>query len=136
MILLDTCAAVWAATSDASLDKKAKAYILRAAGRRELFLSSVTAWEIATLVRRGRLTLAVSATAFVNQLFSHGGATEIPVDREIALAAGTLPGELHGDPADRFIVATAIVAGLQVMTRDRHILGYAEKTRAVPAIAC
>ncbi len=136
MILLDTCAAVWSATADPTLGAKARAQILRAAERRELFLSPVTAWEIATLARRGRLALAISPNAFVNQLFAHSDASEVPVNREIAFAAGSLPGELHGDPADRLIVATAIVAGLRVMTRDRHILEYAKRTGAVPAIAC
>ena len=110
--------------------------VTRASARRELFLSSLTAWEIATLVRRGRLSTAVSAQALVNQLFSHPGVREVPVDREIGLVAGTLLDGFHGDPADRLIVATAIVRGLRLMTRDRRILDYARRTRAVPTIAC
>jgi PIN domain nuclease of toxin-antitoxin system len=136
VILLDTCAAIWASISHPTLRRPARTAILEAVARRELFLSSVTAWEIATLARRGRLTLAISATAFVNQLYLHNGAVEISVDREIAFAAGSLSGELHGDPVDRLIVATAIVNGLRVMTRDRNILSYAKRTGAVPVIAC
>jgi len=50
--------------------------------------------------------------------------------------AGSLPGEFHADPADRLIVATAIVRGLRLVTRDRRILDYAKRSRSFPAAAC
>ncbi|MGH7737944.1 MAG: type II toxin-antitoxin system VapC family toxin [Candidatus Tyrphobacter sp.] len=136
MILLDTCAAVWMASAQPTFLKRAQSAIVGAAAKGELFISSISAWEIATLARRDRLVLRVSPTAFVNQLFAHPSIAEVPVDKEIALLAGSLPGEFHGDPADRLIVATAISHGMQLMTRDRRILAYAKQSNAVPAIPC
>ncbi len=136
MILLDTCAAVWAVTAHPSLARKTRAAITRAARQGRLFLSPITAWEIATLARRGRLVLAISPSAFVDRLFHQAGVTEATIDSEISFTAGSLPGEFQGDPADRLIVATAIVRGFRLMTRDQRILNYAKRTGALPALAC
>ena len=46
---------------------------------------------------------------------------------DVLLASSTLPGDLHGDPADRIIVATAREYGLRLVTRDRKVLGYAAR---------
>ncbi|MDE2571396.1 MAG: type II toxin-antitoxin system VapC family toxin [bacterium] len=136
MLLLDTYAAIWAATADPSLRRGARKAIADAARGGSLYLSPITAWEIATLVRRGRLELTVSPRAFVDRLFGRPGVVEAPIDREIALLAGSLPGDFRGDPADRLIVATAIVRGCRVVTRDERILAYAKRTGALPALAC
>lgn len=135
-LLLDTCAAVWAAAADPSLRPGARKAIEDAARGGDLYLSPITAWEIATLARKGRLELAVSPQAFVDQLFGRAGIVEAPIHPEIALLAGSLAGEFHGDPADRLIVATAIVHGLRVVTRDERILEYAKSTRSFPALRC
>jgi hypothetical protein len=54
------------------------------------------------------------------------GIREVPVNSLIGRVAGELPGDLHGDPADRIIVATASVLGYPLATRDRNILNFAE----------
>jgi len=51
---------------------------------------------------------------------------EAPSRSAIAIDASWLPGEMHGDPADRLIVATARHLGLPIVTRDRKILAYAQ----------
>lgn len=135
-LLLDTCAAIWAAAADPSLRPGARKAIEDAAHGGDLYLSPITAWEIATLARKGRLELAVSPQAFVDQLFVQAGVVEAPIDREIALLAGSLAGEFHGDPADRLIVATAIVHGLRVVTRDERILAYSKRTNSLPILRC
>jgi PIN domain nuclease of toxin-antitoxin system len=47
-----------------------------------------------------------------------------PLTPEIAIASTRLPGDLHGDPADRLIVATARVHGATLMTKDSKLLAY------------
>jgi PIN domain nuclease of toxin-antitoxin system len=54
---------------------------------------------------------------------------------DIAIAASWLPGEVHGDPCDRLIIATARDMGLPVVTRDRKIAAYAGMGE-VTVIAC
>jgi PIN domain nuclease of toxin-antitoxin system len=53
------------------------------------------------------------------------GIREAPLTPEIAIDASFLPGELHGDPGDRLLVATARYLGLPIVTRDRSIIAYA-----------
>jgi len=136
ILLLDTCAAIWATAAPASLRRSAREAIAKAAHAGNLCLSPITAWEIATLARRGRLELTVSPSAFVDRLFGQTGVGEAPVSREIAFLAGSLPGDFHGDPADRLIVATAIVRGCRLVTRDERILAYAKRTGALPTLLC
>ena len=124
MILLDTCALIWIVNNDPVLPA-ALAAIARAIRAGELYLSPVSAWEIGLLVTRGRLVLDVSAEVWVSRAFSRPGVQIAALTPEIAVRSSHLPGTLHGDPADRMLVATAMVMGLKLMTRDRRILDYA-----------
>lgn len=136
MILLDTCAVLWSRLSPNVLKPRARTAISSAERERAIYLCSITAWEIATLVRKNRMELETSATVFIQRIFRHAGVCEIPVDREIAGTAGLLEGAFNGDPADRLIVATAIVRGIPLMTRDRRILEYAQTSHTFRAVAC
>ena len=124
MILLDTCALIWimnkAPVLPAALDRDRT----RRQSRRTV-LSPVSAWEIGILVTRGRLVLDVSAEVYVSRAFSRPGVQIAALTPEIAVRSSHLPGTLHGDPADRMLVATAMLMGLKLMTRDRRILDYA-----------
>ncbi len=136
MTLLDTCAAIWAGTGDASLSREVTEMIDAATRADALALSAITAWEIRTLVRRGRLRLAVETSAFVARLFDASGVREIPVDRRIAERAAELGEEFGGDPADRLIVATALVRRARLVTRDRRILAYAPACAGLNVVGC
>lgn len=133
MILLDTCALIWIA-DDYPVLPAALTTVERAVSAGELYLSPVSAWEIGMLVRRGRLVLGVSAEVYVSRAFSRPGVQIAALTPEIAVRSSHLPGTLHGDPADRMLIATAMVMGLKLMTRDRRILDYAAQghLRAVP----
>lgn len=54
---------------------------------------------------------------------------------EVLIDSSFLPGEIHGDPADRILVATARAFGCRLMTRDRALLGYAQSGH-LQAVAC
>jgi PIN domain nuclease of toxin-antitoxin system len=134
MILLDTCALIWIVNNDPVLPA-ALAAVARAIRAGELYLSPVSAWEIGTLVTRGRLVLDVSAEVYVSRAFSRPGVQIAALTPEIAVRSSHLPGSMHGDPADRMLIATAMVMGLKLMTRDRCILDYAAQGH-LPAMAC
>lgn len=72
-------------------------------------------------VQKGRLDLLLDLSAWRQDLLNKG-LNEIPVDGSIAAKAGLLP-DIHGDPADRIIVATALT-GHQLVTADGKILGW------------
>lgn len=121
MILLDTHVLVHY-SRDEKIGKRALSAIDRALGRDELFASAISFWEVAMLLAKRRIALDTTVAAFRLTTLREG-ILEQPVDGEIAIAAGELP-DAHGDPADRLLVATAIVRGLTLVTADDTLLGW------------
>jgi len=85
----------------------------------ELWISPISTWEALMLQRKGRLRLQPDFIAWLMR-FSPGF-QEAPLTHEIAIVSESLP--LHGDPADRFIAATAQVLDLTLVTADLRLLG-------------
>ncbi|MGB2671413.1 MAG: type II toxin-antitoxin system VapC family toxin [Candidatus Acidiferrum sp.] len=86
----------------------------------ELWLSPISVWEALTLYRKGRIQLSAEPVDWL-PLALAGIHREAPLTHEIALAAHQL--HLHGDPADRFLAATAQVLDLTLVTADQRLLG-------------
>lgn len=85
-------------------------------------ISAISCWEIAWLIERDRLRLGIPASQWIETATAAPGVTVLDVTQAIAVRAGSFSAkELHRDPADRFIVATAIEHGLPLITRDRAI---------------
>ena len=122
MILLDTHVLVRYMHDDGKLGKRALSVIERAVASDELFVSAISFWEVATLVAKGRLELDTTPAAF-RDLAIRNGAREQVLDGEIATLAGELPAA-HGDPADRMLVATAILRCLTLVTADAVLLDW------------
>lgn len=122
LILLDSHALVWLANGDKRLGRRARAAADRALADGKLAVSAVSFWEIALLVAKRRLQIGRPARAWREALLQ-SGLHEIEVDGEIAIAAAQL-GDFHDDPADRFIVATASLAGATLLTTDQRILDW------------
>ncbi|MEW6490540.1 MAG: type II toxin-antitoxin system VapC family toxin [Thermodesulfobacteriota bacterium] len=87
-------------------------------------VSSISAWEVALLVKKGRLVLSMDVQEWVRKAESLPYVHFHPVDNAIALRSVNLPGLLHEDPADRIIVATALHLDAAVVTRDEKIRNY------------
>lgn len=124
MIVLDTHAWLWWVSSPELLGEQAAAAIEEARSRRELLISSISAWEVAMLARRGRLQLSMSAAEWIARCEALPFLRFVPVDNAIAVQSTSLPGDLHGDPADRIIVATALSHGATLVTKDRKLQDY------------
>jgi PIN domain nuclease of toxin-antitoxin system len=133
-ILLDTHVAVWSANG--TLPGSTSKTVIAAAERGDLLLSPITAWEIAVLVKRGRLSLAPTVEDYVRALFGQPGIVTATLTPAIAVAAVSLPGTFHADPADRMLVATAAAYGARFVTRDKQIQRYANATNYIRCIAC
>jgi len=121
MVLLDTCTLLWLAGDPASLSERARAAITAEAGG--LGVSAISAFEIAVKHRRGKLELPLPPDAWYAEAVSSFGLREIPVDGRCALTAAALP-PIHNDPCDRFIIATAAIHGLPILTPDKTIARY------------
>jgi PIN domain nuclease of toxin-antitoxin system len=122
VIVLDTHAVIWSATEDANLGTTSRSLIANELSSDKVAVSAITFWEIAMLMAKGRLQDDADVTQ-LRRRFLHAGGTEIPVDGEIAILAGSLA-TLHGDPADRLIAATAIVHDATLITADRALLAW------------
>jgi PIN domain nuclease of toxin-antitoxin system len=123
LILLDTHALVWW-VSGGPLSERAREAIARHARRRSLCASSISVWEVATLVARGRLELSLDVVEWIARVEAIESLRFVPVDNRIALASTRLPGELPRDPADRLIVATARSLDAALVTRDARLAAY------------
>lgn len=89
-----------------------------------LHVHPLSIWEVATLVRRGRLTLSGPVEGWVEEALALPGVSLVPVSREAALAAARLPDTFPGDPVDRMLVAAAYLLGATLVTCDRRILAF------------
>jgi PIN domain nuclease of toxin-antitoxin system len=125
LILLDTQVLVWFAQEDSRLQDGAKLLIEQETAADEAMISPISFWEVAMLVDKGKLPLGHRPLDWMMAILDGIGFRIEPVAPIIAIDAGSLPGDIHGDPADRIIVATARHLGCPLLTTDRKILDYA-----------
>ena len=118
-MLLDTHVLLWHEQGDRRLGPKTRRAVERALPESELAISAISFWEIGMRIQKGQLEFLFDLDAWRRELLDQG-LVEIPADGVIAAGAGLLA-DLHGDPADRLIVATAL-QGCRLVTADRRIL--------------
>ncbi|MXY77628.1 MAG: type II toxin-antitoxin system VapC family toxin [Acidimicrobiia bacterium] len=116
------------------VSRAATTLIDAAAANGEAALSSITFLEVATLAERGRIS--VDAEELYRYVIQNG-IRVIPLDARMAMRAGRLSGEGYAgrDPADRMIVATAILAGCDLITMDREVIDWNGPLRVIDARA-
>ncbi len=134
MLLLDTHAVLWL-DSGAPMSDASRAAIEAAARRGEVLVSPVSAWEIGLLAAKGRIALDLEPRRWFARFLGLPGVRLVPLTPDAAILSSFLPGGLHNDPADRLLVATAVVLAATLVTRDARILAYAD-TGHVAALAC
>ena len=122
--LLDTCAAIWMTRSEPLAEKALAALADARVARLPVFVSAVTAWEMAMLLARGRIRETKSAERWYNDFRLEADIDEQPVTASIFMASCSLPQLIHKDPIDRILIATARENDLAIITRDRAILSY------------
>jgi PIN domain nuclease of toxin-antitoxin system len=86
-------------------------------------VSSISVWELFMLVKKGRLELRLSPASFLRRAERLAYIEYVPVDNAIAQASVELP-DIHGDPADRLILATARELGCGVLSKDPRFAEY------------
>jgi PIN domain nuclease of toxin-antitoxin system len=122
VILLDTHALIWTLSGDRKMGKKCRALVERAWAIGEIATSAISFWETGLLLSRDRLTIDMSLADW-RQSFLDAGGIEVALDGHIAMRSLDLT-TLPSDPADRFIVATALVCSATLVTADKSILGW------------
>jgi PIN domain nuclease of toxin-antitoxin system len=124
IIVLDTHAWAWWISSPAQLSRKAKQRIDQASTSSSIYVSSISVWEVTMLVSRSRLALTMEVEDWISRCEALPFLTFVPVDNLIARKANNLPNYINRDPADRMIIATSIVLGATLISKDRKILDY------------
>ncbi len=122
MILLDTHVLIWADSDDSQLGRKARALIDRFWPSGKVAVPAIAFWEAGVLQARRRLRLPASVAEWRQSILA-AGAIELPLDGAIAVRAIELNG-LPSDPADRFIVATALIHEAALVTADERLLDW------------
>ncbi len=123
-LLLDTHILIWLAEGLDQLPEESRRRIDEAAATDGMAVSAFSFWEVAMLDMKGRIALSRPLGEWRRQVLSTPGVTEIALSGDIGIEAVQLPGEPPGDPADRILLATARLHGLQLGTRNQCLLAY------------
>ena len=127
LILLDTHVWIWLINGNEPLkSSKALPLIKQAAQLSHVKVSAISVWEVSMLEAKGRISLSMNCLDWVKKALDAPGISLVPLTPEIAVLSSRLPGDFHGDPADRIIVATAMSLGASLVTKDGKILSYSE----------
>ncbi|MBM3648929.1 MAG: type II toxin-antitoxin system VapC family toxin [Alphaproteobacteria bacterium] len=125
-LLLDTHVVLWLSRGDARLGETTRKAIdatWKTGGR--ILLSAVSVWEIAILVETGAIDLDLPVEAWVSRFLDRRGFEAVPLDHSAAARAYALRHLEHRDPADRLLIASAIVLGCPLVTCDERIRRFA-----------
>jgi PIN domain nuclease of toxin-antitoxin system len=118
LIVLDTHAWVWWVGETGDLSDAAAEAISEAD---RIGVCTISCWEVAMLVARGRLALSSEVETWVAAALAMPRVLEVQLDARTATRAGSLERAFPGDPADRIIYATALERGTRLVSRDTEI---------------
>jgi PIN domain nuclease of toxin-antitoxin system len=122
VIVVDTHVWLWLLAAPERLSQAAAAAIEEAD---VIGVSAMSCWEIGMLETRGRIRLSEPPLEWIRAALAQERTAGLPVEAEIATAAALLPpDELHGDPADRIIYATARAHDARLITKDGALRAY------------
>ena len=124
--LLDTCAALLIVAEEISQNTVDALSEARSAGLLT-YISPITAWEVGMLARKGRFRSRYTPQRWFEQAMKAPDTALAELSATVLMESSFLPGNLHFDPADRIIAATAREYGFTVVTRDRALLDYAKQ---------
>lgn len=127
-LLLDTHIWVWYVENEAKrFSRRITPVVERAVQRGDVIVSAISVWEIAQLEAARRLELSMDVRTWVGRALAFPGVQLKGLSPSIAIESTRLPGDLHRDPADRILIATARLIGASLVTCDTALLAYAKK---------
>ena len=121
MILLDTCAIIWDALEPSRFSDRILSIIAEADKKNALMVADISMWEIAMLIKKRRLEIDSTAAHLLNLFLQSRSITVQSITPEIAELSVSFGTEMHNDPADRIIAATAIIHSAQLVTADENL---------------
>ena len=120
-LLLDTCTFLWIISDSPELSNRARKLFVDPSN--DVYLSTVSTWEIAVKYELGRLPLPEPPVRFIPRQRELHGIESLAVDEGVTLHLAGLP-KTHSDPFDRMLICQAMVHGLVIVTPDESISRY------------
>jgi len=126
--LLDTHVWLWAQKGEVEKFRpETRKELEKSQARRQVYLSAISILEVARLVALGQERLPCSVDDFVSQAVADDGLVLLDLTPSILIDSTRLPGNIHRDPSDQILAATARAHGLSLLTRDKLLLAYAKQ---------
>jgi PIN domain nuclease of toxin-antitoxin system len=122
LLLVDTHTLIWMVEQAPKLGAQTAEALNRAGWENRIAVSAITPWEIGLLVNKGRLQLGADVMHWIRTALAQPGVRLAALEPEIAVESTRLPFEMHADPADRILVATARHLGATLVTADAALL--------------
>jgi len=126
-LVLDTHVWIWLVEGNLRLPVEVRSKIEQAALEGWIYISAISPWEIGLLVAKKKLNLGSDVQEWVDRALGLQGVRLAPLSPKVAVDSTRLPGDIHPDPADRILVATARHLGATLVTADRVLLQYGER---------
>ena len=124
-LLLDTHVWIWIVDGAVrEIGHAAQNAVMEAGATGRVLVSAISVWEVGMLEAKGRIRFSMEVGEWVRRALGAPGVHLSPLSPEVALDSTRLPEPVHGDPADRILVATARRVGATLVTRDTKILDY------------
>jgi len=124
MIVLDTHILIWWLNYPRKLSKKASTAIAKAQKNYDIYVSSMSVWELCMLVEKRKLELKMGVDEWIKRVEDLSYVQFVPVDNEIGILSVKWGKTFHGDPADRIIAATARKLEAHLVTADEKIRSF------------
>lgn len=121
-LLLDTHVWIWLMLGDERLNLSFRRAVQQDEER--ILISAISVWEVGMLVERKRMKLEIDCLDWVEQALASSNIDLLPLTPRVAIQSTRLPETLHGDPADRILIATAHEHNAILVTHDQKILDY------------
>lgn len=131
LYLIDTHLLLWYAQDAGKLRPRTREIVDRCLLDGDIGISAISFWEVGMRVKKRQLELGLDPREWRAELI-HNGLLEILIDGRVACRAAALH-DMHGDPSDRIIVATALEGEHRLVTADRRILEWSGELCRVDA---
>ena len=113
-VILDTCALLWLAQGGGRLSASA---LKRIQAEPVVHVCAISGFEIGIKQRKGKLTLPATLETWFAAIIDHHDLSVLPLGVEACIRAAELS-QIHNDPCDRMIIATALLGRHPVVTHD------------------
>ena len=123
-LILDTHVWIWLMSGEKVFKQSFLHLLSKRKKRPYIYISPISIWEVGVLVEKKRVQLEMDRLEWVENSLEFSDFEIVPITTRIAIQSSRLPGNLHGDPADRLLISTAHESNAVLVTCDQKILQY------------